>query len=349
MNIFTYFIISAQPISTYAQNSPSLKDNLPFPIGTAVNVRHLKNNTEYRNLVIREFNSVTAESAMKFKTLHPTKGQYNWEDADYLVDFASKNGKRIHGHTLIWDGSVPDWVTNLEGDSSVWEQMVKDHIKTVVSHFKGKVKSWDVVNEAIEDNGKYVNNIWLQKLGKDYIARCFIYAHEADPDALLFYNDHSNEASLLKRNAIIKLVKNLQSRGIPIHGLGMQMHTRIAQPNTGIAAALASAARTGLKIHISELDISIKTGKEWPASFTTDLENLQASKYQYIFTTYKKIVPEPQQFGITTWNVSDADSWLGKSNMKPNWPTIFDKNYRPKKAYKAILEALKSQHTPLSY
>jgi endo-1,4-beta-xylanase len=277
---------------------------------------------------------------MKFKSLHPQEAIYNWEAADYIVDFAVKNHKRLHGHTLIWDGSVPDWVANYTGDSASWESMVKNHIQTVVSHYKGKIKSWDVVNEALQDNGKYIDNIWYKKLGKDYIARCFIYAHQADPDALLFYNDHSNEASPLKRKAILKLVNNLRSRGVPIHGLGLQMHTRLAQSNEGIAAALTGAAATGLLVHISELDVSIKIGKVRASQFTPELAQLQALKYQFIIKTYNSL-PKRQQFGITMWNVSDGDSWLNKSKA-PNWPLLFDKDYKPKQSYKAVIEALKT-------
>lgn len=313
---------------------------MPFPVGASLSVNLMKNNTKYNGVVTKEYNSITAENAMKFGALQPSQNNFNWTDADYLVSYAQQNNKRIHGHTLNWYTSLPSWVTNFSGDSAAWENILKTHIQTVVTHFKGKVASWDVVNEAFEDNGNLRNSIWVQKLGADYIARCFQYAHQADPDALLFYNDYGNEYSAAKRTAITNLITNLKSRNIPIHGIGMQFHMTYTQTDANISAAISAAAATGLKVHISELDIRLNSNKDQVNGFTAALAAQQAARYKFVVKTYNAI-PANQKFGITTWNVGDADSWIPAWQGAPDWPLPFDANYLRKPAYAAIIEGAK--------
>ena len=319
--------------------SGSLKD-MPFPFGAAINASILRSNTKYKDLIVKEFSSITAENAMKFATLHPAQNTYNYADADEIVALAAANGKRVHGHTLNWYKSLPTWVTNFSGTTADWENLLKTHIQTVVGHFKGKVASWDVVNEAFEDDGTYRQSIWVQKLGTDYIARAFQYANQADPDALLFYNDFGHEYSATKRTAIINLVNNLKSRGIPIHGIGMQMHTRYNQTDANITAAITAAAATGLKVHISELDVALNPDNNQALTYNASLADLQAAKYKFIVQTYNAI-PKLQQFGITTWNVTDADSWIPTEYSRPDWPLPFNSNYERKAAYQGILDGVK--------
>ncbi|TZF83281.1 endo-1,4-beta-xylanase [Pedobacter sp. BS3] len=320
--------------------SVTLQKAMPFPFGAAVNVGLLKNNTTYRNLVIKEYNSLTAENAMKFTQLHPSENVYTWADADYLVDFAQQNGKRVHGHTLIWYKNPPSWVLNYQGDAQAWDNLLKNHIQTVVSHFKGKVASWDVVNEAMADNGTLRDCIWLQKLGADYIAKSFIYAHQADPDALLFYNDFGHEYSTTKRTAIINMVNNLKQQGVPIDGIGLQMHTNYMQSDKNLADAINTAVATGLKVHIAELDISMNPNNIPDLTFSAGLAEQQKAKYEFIVKTYNAI-PKNQQFGITTWNVSDADTWIRGEYNRPDWPLPFNDNYERKAAYQGILDGVK--------
>jgi len=332
----TYVPPVIQPVAA----GVTLKGSLPFPFGAAVNVNLLKNNGAYRALVIKEYNSLTPENAMKPATLHPQENTYNWDDADYLVDFARQNNKRVHGHTLVWYKSLPLWITNYQGNTAAWENLLKTHIQTIVTRFKGKVASWDVVNEAFEDDGTLRNSIWVQKLGPDYIARCFQYAHEADPDAQLFYNDFGHEYGATKRTAILNLVNDLKSRGIPINGIGMQMHTRYNMTESNWTAAITTAAQTGLKVHISELDIALNPDNNQSLTLTPALAETQAQKYLFIVKTYNAI-PKAQQFGITTWNVSDADTWITGTYNRPDWPLPFDSNYNRKPAYQGILDGVK--------
>lgn len=317
----------------------SMYKMMPFSVGASLSVNLMKNNTKYNGVVTKEYNSITAENAMKFGGLHPAENTFFWTDADYLVDYALANNKRIHGHTLNWYTSLPSWVTNFVGDSAAWENLLKTHIQTVVTHFKGKVASWDVVNEAFNDDGTYRNSIWVQKLGIDYIARCFQYANQADPAAILFYNDYGHEYSSAKRTAIFNMISNLKSRGIPIHGTGMQFHMTVTQTDANISAAISSAASTGLKVHISELDIRLNNDKTL-TTFTASLAAQQAAKYKYVVQAFNAI-PASQKYGITTWNVGDADSWIPGWLGAPDWPLPFDGNYLRKPAYRAIIEGAK--------
>lgn len=334
--------LTEPPGSASIQTADSSYRNMPFPMGVAVSIPLLKNNTRYRALVAAEFTSITAENTMKMPALQPSEGNFNWSNADYLVDFAVQHHQRVHGHTLIWHEALPGFLRNYTGDSAALEHIMKTHIQTVVAHFKGKVTSWDVVNEAFEDNGTLRNSIWRQKLGADYVARCFQYAHEADTGAKLFYNDYGHEYSPAKRTAIINLVTTLKSRGIPVHGIGLQMHTHYNQTDANLAAAISTAGATGLLVHISELDVSLNPGNRQDTVLTPAMTAAQASRYRYIVKTYNAL-PSAQQFGITSWNVTDGDSWLRHRHKKPDWPLPFDEHYQRKPAYDAILEGVRQR------
>ena len=334
----------------------TLQSAASFPMGASVSGKLLQENAAYRNVVATEHNSVTAENAMKMNRLHPAADRYDFIEADYIVDFARSQGrKRVHGHTLVWHsfGDI-GWVKNFQGDSAAWENLLKTHIQTVAKHFKDKVASWDVVNEAFHDDGtlrvedKMVNDkksegsIWARKLGRDYMARAFRYAHEADPAALLFYNDYGQEYSPSKVKAIEGLVADFKRRGVPIHGIGLQMHTSLNASNDGIANALRRLAATGLKVHISELDVLVSNWRNDPdLVFTDALKQAQREKYKFIAAAYRDNVPAAQRYGITNWNVGDADSWIRSFVKIHDWPLPFDDNYQRKPAYYGLLEGLK--------
>jgi endo-1,4-beta-xylanase len=317
-----------------------LKDVLPFPIGAAVKVKLLRNNAVYRKLIVQQFNSITAENAMKFNSLHPEPSVFKWADADYIVAFAKENNIRVHGHTLIWSKFNPKWVTEFQGSRQDWAALLRTHIQTIVSHFQGKVASWDVVNEAFEDNGDYKSCIWLEKLGPSYIELAFRYARECDPNAVLFYNDYGHEFGGKKLQAILTMARDFKRRGVPISGLGLQMHTVVRMDNAKIAKTLKAVAATGLKIHISELEVSVRYQK--PKSFVLDdyLAFQQAEKYSAIFDAYNSI-PKWQQFGITTWNVADADSFRNAKTKNHDFPLLFDMNYKPKAAYDVLMKKMR--------
>ena len=326
------------PVST-----ETLQSVASFPIGASVDPNLLKNNVSYRDVVSREYSSLTVENAMKWSWVHPAQNTFDFAGADYIVDFAVAQKKRVHGHCLVWYSSNPDWLTQFQGDSVAWEGLLKTHIMTVVGHYKGKVASWDVVNEAIDEDGSFrtVGNIWWEKLGTGYIERAFQYAHQADPDALLFYNEYGQEWSPRKRDAEVRMVADFQRRGVPIHGLGMQAHTDIAIPENLLQEAMVALAQTGLKVHVSELDVSVNPQNDGQLTFTDALKATQSDRYRYIGQTYKAVVPVGQRHGITTWNVGDGDSWIVAWLKRNDWPLLFDGGYKRKVAYDGFLAGIR--------
>jgi endo-1,4-beta-xylanase len=353
MKSFIFVLISILIFFSFTQNDEKgLKDYAEFPIGAAISAKLLRNVPQYGRTLEVECSSITAENALKWQGTHPEKDKYTFDDGDYIVDWAISKGKRAHGHVLLWHQFPPAWLRNFEGDSATFEALMKDHITTVVKHFKGRIKSWDVVNEAYDNNGllrdKETNpneswqngSVWKQKLGNDFIARAFEYAHAADPKALLFYNDYAQESKPNKNDGIIKMVLELKKRKVPIHGIGLQMHISLKTPNEGIEKALKDAANTGLQVHISELDIIANTNKENPFDYTPEIQAKQKEKFRFVVSAYNRIVPEKQRYGITTWNLTDADSWLLRFHKVPDYPLLFDANYQRKSTWEGFKEGL---------
>ncbi|GAB3249250.1 endo-1,4-beta-xylanase [Larkinella harenae] len=336
--LITSQILQAQTVSS---TSTSLKTAAPFPIGAALNPNLLKKNPAYRRIAQNEFSGITSENHLKMHHVHPEPNRYDWSGGDALMLFARQNGQRMHGHALLWHQAVPKWVREFQGDSTAWQQLIKTHIYAVVRHYKDQIAAWDVVNEAFEDDGTLRKSIWLEKLGPDYIARCFRYAREADPDIKLFYNDYGQESSPQKLAAIVKLAADFKKRRIPIDGIGLQMHTNIKHPDGQIENALRKTAATGLLVHISELDVRINPDKQ-PGFVPTDaLWQQQKQKFTAIVKLYKTVVPKAQQYGITTWNVGDDDSWIPNFCKCTDFPLPFDRQYARKPAYDGILDGLK--------
>ncbi|WP_295674122.1 endo-1,4-beta-xylanase [uncultured Mucilaginibacter sp.] len=341
------------------KNSPSttqpvvatLKATAPFPMGSAITSNGILSNYFYQGVLLTEYNSMTADYEMKFDITEPKRGAFNYAPGDAIVGFAAQHHLRMHGHNFIWHQALPDWVLNFQGDTPAWETLFKTHIQSEATHYKGQVASWDVVNEAIrDDNGQLRNqdvspgdgtgSIWRQHLGPDYIARAFQYAHEADPGALLFYNDYGQEWGGVKLDSMIALVTGLKNRGIPISGIGMQMHIDINVDTAGITSALKRLAATGLLVHISELDISVNPGNDPNIVFTSALQLKQSALYQFIAESYRKNVPAAQRYGITTWEFCDADSWIPPFFNRKDWPLPFDATYKKKPAYFGLLKGL---------
>lgn len=318
---------------------PYLKDQVRFPLGASLNPRLLENNPHYRSRAITEFNSMTAENHMKMMLVHPEENRYDFAKGDELVNFAQANKKRVHGHTLVWHNQVPIWMKEFKGDAQAWEAMLKKHVQDVASHFKGKVAGWDVVNESFLDDGSLRPSIWAEHI-PDYIAKSFQWAHEADPNAILFYNDYGQDGKPLKMQAILNLVKDLQSRKIPIHGLGLQMHINIDSKNEELLKVIEQSAATGLHIHYSELDIAVNPKNQADFIYDETAKNAQIAKFNLLFQAYQKISSE-QQYGITFWNVGDSDTWLRGYFKRPKeYPLLFDEKYERKEAYEALLKSI---------
>jgi endo-1,4-beta-xylanase len=229
-------------------------------VGVSVAPAWLKETT-YADLLLRVFNVITPENAMKWEVIHPDPERYDFSQGDAIVDFARQHGLKVRGHTLAWVHQNPDWLVNGDYTREQWIEILRDHIQTVVGHYKdyggSTVYAWDVVNEAIQGDGAMVNSIWLEKIGPEYIPLAFQVAHEADPEALLFYNDNGGEGLDVHSQAIYDLVKSLKESGVPIDGVGMQMHVAMGEQPAAqdLATNMQRLADLGLIVHITEMDV----------------------------------------------------------------------------------------------
>jgi endo-1,4-beta-xylanase len=322
-----------------------------FPIGVAVSPRALK--SDEAGLILREFASMTPENAMKMGPIHPRENEYNWRDADSIAAFAQRNNLKLRGHTLCWHTQAPSWFfTNAKGDTVTKEvllQRLKEHITTVANRYKGTIYAWDVVNEVISDKDEefYRPSMFYKICGEDFIAKAFEYAHEADPNALLFYNDY-NEISAVKRGKIITMVKKLKAAGVPIHGVGLQGHWAVNEPSEAqLDSTLKEFSQLGLALQITELDISVypkehnareRRPEDAFTEFSAEKEQLQMEKYKMCFKLFRKY--KKHITGVTFWNISDKGSWLDNFPVRgrKDYPLLFDKELKPKKAYWEVVK-----------
>lgn len=334
-------------------SSKGLKDYYQgyFDMGVAVSPQALKRADE-SNLIITHFNSITAENALKPQPIHPNEDQYNWRDADSIVAFAERNKMKIRGHTLVWHNQVPEWFFKDENGNEASKEVLlarlRAHIQTVVGRYKGKIYAWDVVNEAISDDPKehLRKTKWLEICGEEYIAKAFQWAHEADPSAVLFYNDY-NEIDPGKRAKIVKLIQDLRKANVPVHGVGLQGHWALNEPDRNqLALTLADFAALGLNMQITELDISVypkehsareKTADDTNTEYSAEKEKQQTEVYKMCFELFRKY--KDQITAVTFWNVSDRHSWLDNFPVRgrKDYPLLFDTQLRPKKAYGEVI------------
>lgn len=337
-----------------ADNGPaSLKDayNGYFTIGVAVNQRNISDPTQIE-LIKKQFNSITAENDMKSGEVHPSEGVWKWERADKVANFCRQNGIKLRGHCLVWHSQFCNWMFNDKNGKLVKKEVfyarLRDHIHTVVNRYKDIVYAWDVVNEAMSDGGgrgfggnepnPYRQSQLYNLCGDEFIAKAFEYAHEADPNAILFYNDY-NAATPAKRDRIYNMVKKMQDAGVPITGIGMQGHYNIYGPSEeDVDAALTKYSELVKHIHITELDIRCNQEMGGQLQFSRGeksvmpgyISTLQEDQYARIFRVFRK--HKDVIDNVTLWNLCDADSWVGVNNH----PLPFDENLKPKKAYYAI-------------
>ncbi len=316
-----------------------------FPVGVAVTPSSLAGSQA--ELINQHFNSLTAENVMKPGPIHPEENRYSWENADLIVNYALAHGMKVRGHTLLWHKQVPSWIFRDASGNTVSKEVLlarlKDHITTVVSRYKGKVYAWDVVNEALDDSDSrfYRDTEWYRICGEEYIEKAFRWAHEADPDALLFYNDYNTEFPG-RRDKVYTLVKSLLEKGVPIHGIGLQGHWNIVNPSEkDLRDALAKYSSLGLTLQITELDVSVYRSDETNPSdnvFTPEREQKQLEKYKMIFRVFRDY--KDAISGVTFWNVSDRNSWLDNFPVRgrKNYPLLFDNNLQPKKAYWEVVK-----------
>ncbi|MEH6992152.1 endo-1,4-beta-xylanase [Neobacillus drentensis] len=315
-----------------------------FNIGAAVNLRTIESQ---QDLLATHFNSITAENDMKFEHLQPEEGQFTFERADKLAAFARENRMKMRGHTLVWHNQTPAWVfQDSNGKMVTRDQLLhrmKEHITTVVQRYKGQIYCWDVVNEAIKDEGPelFRETKWLEIIGEDYIKKAFEFAHEADPEALLFYNDY-NESNPQKCEKIYMLVKSLVDKGVPIHGVGLQAHWNLVNPSLeDIRTAIERYTSLGLKLHLTELDVSVFNFEDKRTDLTeptTEMLELQAERYHQVFLLLREY--QDSITSVTFWGAADDYSWLSDFPVKgrKNWPFLFDEIHQPKDSFWKVVQ-----------
>jgi endo-1,4-beta-xylanase len=288
---------------------------------------------DYLDTLAREFNILTVEHVMKFEPIHPQPETYDFSKADYVVAFAEAHDMAVIGHTLVWQQVLPTWLQDVECNRDTFIQILQDHIHTVVGHYRGRVLTWDVVNEAVRDDGSLDSTIWLKCIGPDYIDMAYRWAHQADPAALLFYNDYGGEGLGPRSDAIYGLVKTLKEGGTPIDGVGFQMHIDVDHfPDPAdVAINMERYAQLGLQVHISEMDVAIDI------PVTEEKLARQADLYRRMLAV---CLDAPNCTGFVMWGFTDAQSWIPAYFQGYDSGLVFDSSYQPKPAYYAVKEEL---------
>jgi len=365
--IFLSFCLSASVSSGKNRKPQTLKEALDgkFYIGTALNGGHTSGKDTATIRVIKEqFNAVVAENCMKPGPIHPRNGSYNFAPADEFVDFGVKNNMYITGHCLIWHSQAPNWFfTDSLGKPVTREVLIarmKEHISTVVGRYKGKVKGWDVVNEALDEDGSYRKTKFFNIIGEDYIRLAFEFAREADPEAELYYNDYSL-ANEPKRKGAVAMVKKLQQQGVKVDAIGEQCHIGLDYPEVKeMEKSIKAFAALGVKVMMTEMDISVlpmpdrRVGADISANFQyqnklnpyagglPDSVNTLMEKrwldFFSLFLKHKKVISR-----VTLWGVNDGQSW--KNNWpvrgRTDYPLLFDRKNQPKPVVQRIIDAAK--------
>lgn len=304
-------------------------------IGSSVRADALQTDPAYARLLAHEFNLVTPENAMKFSVVQPERGRFDFAQADALVEFAEANGMQVNGHVLVWHQQLPDWLTQGNFDSGELKAILREHIRTLVTRYRGRVASWDVGAEAVDENGRLRETFWSRGIGPDYLALAFRWAHEADPQAHLRYNDYGGEGDGAKSDGIYDLMIELRRRGTPIHGVGLQMHASLKEvPRASeVRINMKRLAALGLESHISEMDVMLSL----PAS-RADLR-AQAALYRDVLQACLAV---PQCRSFSTWGASDRYSWIPAFFPGQGDALLFDKDNRAKPAYQSVQRLLRS-------
>ena len=336
------YILKPEPLETKEPGGPPLRsfaEARGILIGAAVAADPLRSDALYRDTLKREFNILTTENAMKFEPIHPSRNTYSFRDADAIVSFAEASDMRVRGHTLVWHQQLPSWVTSGMFTRDEWIDILREHIFTVVERYRGQVYAWDVVNEAVDEDGSLRDTIWLRNIGPEYIDLAFRWAHEADPEVRLFYNDFGGEALGPKSDAVYNLVQDLLQRGVPIHGVGLQMHISLEDPPDPeeVRANIDRLVALGLEVHITELDVRIKL----PATEEKLLE--QARIYREMLEV---CLSAENCTAFVMWGFTDRHSWIPWFFGGYGSALIFDDSYRPKPAYHALVDVLANASLP---
>ena len=343
---------------------PSLKETFKnlFYIGTALNYDQIRGlETASTKIIEKQFNSITPENILKWESIHPEPNKYNFAPADSFVALGEKNNMFMVGHTLIWHYQTPAWVFEDDSGNQVDRETLlrrmRDHIFAVVGRYKGRINGWDVVNEAVDDNGQPRKSNWMQIIGEDYLQKAFEWAHEADPDAELYYNDY-NLWIPAKRESVVQLVRNLQSKGVHIDGIGLQGHWGLDYPPLDeLEASIVSYSMLDVQVMITELDLNIlplpapemgadialnfelqKELNPYPEELPDSMQEKLANRYAELFMVLNKHHNSISR--VTLWGVHDGQSWSNNWPVRGRtaYPLLFDRKFQPKPAFYAVIK-----------
>lgn len=304
-------------------------------IGVATQSWYLTD-SQYASTLTNEYDIITPEYQMKMSEIQDQRGVFDFTEADKIVDFAKRKNLLVRGHALIWHDALPAWVINGNFSKAEWIQILKDHITKTVTHFKGKIYAWDVVNEAFWTNGDYRPSIWYTNIGPEYIEMAFRFAHEADPAAKLFYNDFDTEVTNTKSNAMYQMIKSLKDKGVPINGVGFQTHlTTAGLDYNDMKNNFQRFANLGLDTDITEMDVITH-------NFNGTFDEKMKAEADVYSNVYKIALSLPSCKAFITWGLKDDHSWLNDDTGFQEYPLLFDNSYNKKPAYTAILNLLKS-------
>ena len=363
-SIAAFAVLAVSIAHAQTTPAPTLKDAYKglFRIGAALNPAQFEERDSLTDPIIEsQFNQISPENALKWQSVHPETNTYSFDEADKYVAFGEKHHMFILGHCLVWHSQVPRSVfVDADGNPLTRDALLErmhDHIRTVVGRYKGRVNGWDVVNEALNEDGTMRQTQWYKIIGDDFIVKAFQWAHEADPQAELYYNDYSleNEA---KRKGAVELMKRLKAAGVPITGIGLQGHLHMDSPDAKTEAATIEAfAALGLKVNISEMDVDVlprtartdsadvaataaatANSNPYVAGFPDDMQQALAKRYAELFQVY--VDHHASMERVTLWGVADGGSWLNNfpTRGRTNYPLLFDREGKPKPAFFSVVQ-----------
>jgi endo-1,4-beta-xylanase len=354
------------------QPVPSLRDEFrgSFMVGAAVNANQFsERDTAGAALVARQFNTISPENVLKWQVVHPDRGRYDFAPADRYVAFGEKHKMFIIGHTLVWHSQLPRWVHQDASGNPVSRdtllERLREHIRTVVGRYRGRIAGWDVVNEALEEDGTLRRTPWLTIIGEDYLVKAYQFAHEADPAAELYYNDYSLE-NPAKRAGAVALVKRLLAAGVPLKAVGVQAHQQLDWPTAEAEdSTIAAFSALGVHVNLTELDVDVLPAASrgqganvsdraearaaldpYAAGLPESVQQALARRYAALFAVYVKHRAAIDR--VTFWGVADGDSWLNGWPVRgrTSYPLLFDREHRPKPAFDAVVRAARAARAP---
>lgn len=360
------FLAFVMPATAFAKDQPALKSAFKnhFLIGAALNEAQFTGENPARTeLIAQQFSSITPENVVKWESIHPEPGHYNFGPADHYVAFGEQHGMFVIGHTLVWHSQTPTWVFEENGKPASREvilQRMREHILAVVGRYKGRVKGWDVVNEALEEDGSLRQSPWMKIIGEDYLQKAFEFAHEADSQAELYYNDYGLENEPKRKGAIV-LVKKLKAAGVKIDGVGIQEHVNMNWPTSAqLDDTLTAFGLLDVKVMVTELDVDVlpvrtRNGtaevslrlaadpllNPYTNGLPAKIQEALSKRYEQLFAVYLKHSDTLKR--VTFWGVTDGDSWLNGWPIpdRTSYPLLFDREGKPKACFRAVIGTAK--------